>query len=59
MTATVNTKDELRELVALHGPLRLKFDGGRLPLLNKKSHIVGWLGVPLTSDDLEAANNYR
>lgn len=55
MVDIVNTKDELRTLVAHHGPLRLKFDGGRLPLLNGDYHIVGWLGRPLTPADLQAA----
>ena len=49
----VRNRDELRQLIADHGALRLKYDGGRLPLLDSRYRIVGYLGGDMTANDLD------
>ena len=57
MPDVVHTIDDLRALVAARGPLKPRFDGGRMPLTDAQYRIVGWLGSGLTSTDLDDVNS--
>lgn len=44
----VNDVAALTTLREAEGPLRLKYDGGRLPILNSDYEIIGYVGLDLS-----------